>query len=250
MAETTYKRMNSPSEAKERLKWLLIGQVIFWALWGIIILIVGDMDLALAANPEPGTMTEDHWVYKFWSTYSHTFEVILLGTLAATLVIMIVPKAKPYRRVMLQLIYTLAFSGIQVESMKRIVGRARPFETHPTRFETWGETTDSGSMPSGHVAYSGSGVWPHAIWAKKLIVSIIFALYGVGMMWVRMFLGVHYASDVLVGNIITVLSSFLSFLLFQRIYKNGSVSTKKEWLIFVVGILLFLGNMVVMTVFF
>ncbi len=104
-------------------------------------------------------------------------------------------------------------------------------------------------MPSGHVGYSGAATFPHAIWAKKLVVSILIAVYGVGMMYVRMFLGLHYATDVLVGNIIAVGGSALSFLIFQRCYKDGEISRKKEWLVFLGGFLIIAVNIAVIAVF-
>jgi len=242
------KWINSASEAKVRIKWLLISHVIFWIIFGIIVLIFGDEQLALATNPG-FAIDETHWSYKVVKIYSDTFIVIQLGTIVATILFLIIPKCQPYRRSMLETSYTILFAGIFVESLKTLANRLRPFqEGSPIADEinVFGEETDSGSMPSGHVAYTGAGVLPHAIWMKKVVISIILSIFSAGMMYIRMYLGVHYATDVLVGNIISLGCAILAFLLFQRIYKNGSIKRSQEWLIFVIWLVAFLGIQVLL----
>lgn len=257
MSDQTYKEsklenpnkwINNSSEAKVRIKWLLISHVIFWIILGIIILIFGDEQLALATNPG-FAIDETHWTYKVVKIYSDTFIVVQLGTIVATILVLIIPKCKSYRRPMLETSYTILFAGIFVESLKPLASRPRPFqEGSPIADEinVFGEQTDSGSMPSGHVAYTGAGVLPHAIWMKKVVISIILSIFSAGMMYIRMYLGVHYATDVLVGNIISLGCAILSFFLFQRIYKNGTIKRSQEWLIFVIWLVVFIATQVLL----
>jgi membrane-associated phospholipid phosphatase len=246
--EEKCKRINSQSEAKIRLKQLLIGFVIFWIIWGVIILIFGDEKLALAINPG-FEIDESYWSYKIIKFYSDSFIGIVLGTILVTIIVLSVPKLKAYRRPMLEAFFSMAIASIFVESLKTIVGRIRPFqEGSPIadQINTFGETTDSGSMPSGHVAYSGAAVLPHAIWLKSKIISGIISIYIAGMMYVRMFLGVHYATDVLVGSIISLGSAIGVFFLFERIYRNGTIPRKIEWGLFVFGLVMYIVMQVIL----
>ena len=235
------KWINTAPQAKERLKWLLIGQIIFWILWGIMVLIFGDEQLALAANPG-FTIDETHWSYKVIKIYSDSNFVLLLGTILGCLLILIIPKCEPYRRPILEAFASVAIAGTFVGIIKPVVGRIRPFqEGSPIadQINNFDEPANLGSMPSGHVAATGSAALPHAIWTTKKILSVIIAVYSAGMMYVRMYLGVHYATDVLVSNMLAVMGVIIAFFVFQQIYKNGSIKRKYEWFIFL-GILLFM----------
>lgn len=55
-----------------------------------------------------------------------------------------------------------------------------------------------------------------------------------------MFMGVHYASDVLIGNIISLVSAILAFFLFELIYRRLNAKRKQDWLTFFIGILIFI----------
>ena len=66
------------------------------------------------------------------------------------------------------------------------------------------------------------------------------------MMHFRIFLGIHYATDVLVGSIISLGSSIGAFFLFEFIYRKGIISRKHEWGLFIIGLVIFIGLQVVL----
>ena len=43
-------KINNDEEVKLRIKRIFIGHVIFWGIWSIIIIIIGDERLAKASN--------------------------------------------------------------------------------------------------------------------------------------------------------------------------------------------------------
>jgi len=229
--------INDSSASIQRIKWLLIAHGISWLTFGIIILLVGDTELALLVNPGD-SMTESHPIYIMVKLLSDTFIIWMFFILILTIVVLAVPKLENYQRPMLETLYAYIFAGIFIEFLKPVVNRVRPFDAL-AEINVFGETTDTGSMPSGHVGYTGAAVLPHAIRLKRIIIVVVIFLYNAGMMYTRMFLGVHYASDVLVGNIISLGVSTLSFFLFEQIYRKKEINRKHQWLLFVVGIALF-----------
>ena len=240
------KRLNNLAEVKIRLKWLVIGHVIFWVILGLMVLIFNDYNIAVAVNPGDGD--ESYWIYKVIKVLSDTLLVTQGGTLIVTILCLSIPKWAPYRRTMLEILYSLLFAGIFVESLKNL-NRIRPFQDGSPvadAINPYSEDPDVGSMPSGHVGYTGAVILPHAVWIRNVVICVIISIYNASMLYVRMFLGVHYASDVLMGNIISIVSVVGSFLLFSKIYKDGPITRKKEWIIFGLWVVLFFGSQIIL----
>lgn len=96
----------------------------------------------------------------------------------------------------------LVLSHLFVQLIKRTVGRPRPSRgaastalvVEPDRF----------SFPSGHAAAAMSVAFIYASAFPSLALPLIALAAGIGMS--RVFLGVHYPGDVLIGQIIAVLT--------------------------------------------
>lgn len=97
---------------------------------------------------------------------------------------------------------TLVSSHLVVQVIKRTVGRPRPSRgmastalvVEPDRF----------SFPSGHAAAAMSVAFIYASAFPTLAVPLVVLAVGVGMS--RVFLGVHYPGDVIIGQLIAVLT--------------------------------------------
>jgi undecaprenyl-diphosphatase len=100
---------------------------------------------------------------------------------------------------------TLVVSHVIVQLIKRTVGRPRPSRgvasiahvIEPDRF----------SFPSGHAAAAMSVAFIYASAYPLLALPLVVLAAGIGMS--RVFLGVHYPGDVLIGQLIAVLTGVL-----------------------------------------
>jgi undecaprenyl-diphosphatase len=133
----------------------------------------------------------------FWTGLALVFNY-LGGGITAILVVplLIVGGLLLWRRPWAALYFAIAIlvSVVVVQSLKRVVGRSRPDEilVNP----------DFGSFPSGHSANAaliatalGIVFWRAWIWA-------IGAIYTVGMMLSRTYLGAHWISDTIGGLLV------------------------------------------------
>ncbi len=97
---------------------------------------------------------------------------------------------------------TLVGSHLIVQLIKRTVGRPRPSRGVLTRALV--AEPDRFSFPSGHAAAAMSVAFIYASAFPSLALPLVALAVGVGMS--RVFLGVHYPGDVLIGQIIAVIT--------------------------------------------
>ncbi|MEG0753547.1 MAG: phosphatase PAP2 family protein, partial [Angelakisella sp.] len=127
------------------------------------------------------------------------------------------------------------FTSISINSLiKDTMRRPRPFLT-----EGWGglrhvrienvfvdtvSVGDSFSFPSGHSQCAGTFFTAVALWLKKGWGYAVAAVLILGVMVSRVYLGVHFPSDVIVGATLGILSSVVCYWFFNRFYE------KKIWM--------------------
>ena len=105
-----------------------------------------------------------------------------------------------------QALATLVLSHLVVQLVKRTVGRPRPSRgiagpallVEPDRF----------SFPSGHAAAAMSVAFVYASAYPSLALPLVALAGAVGIS--RVFLGVHYPGDVLIGQVIAVLTGLVA----------------------------------------
>lgn len=99
-------------------------------------------------------------------------------------------------------IAALVGSHLIVQLIKRTVGRPRPSRDVLTRALV--AEPDRFSFPSGHAAAAMSIAFIYASAFPSLALPLVALAVGVGMS--RVFLGVHYPGDVLIGQVIAVIA--------------------------------------------
>ena len=105
-------------------------------------------------------------------------------------------------------------------AMKSWFQRPRPYdsypgELHPLQYE------NSYSFPSGHTSVAFATATSLSLQIRKWYVAVPAFLWAATVGYSRMYLGVHYPSDVLVGLLIGVVSGYLSYKL-QELIKPDS----------------------------
>lgn len=124
-----------------------------------------------------------------------------------------------FRRVGIEIFVALSISQVIVHSLKRLLSRERPYNILE-QLNTFGINLKDYSFPSGHTAASFSIATTIALNIPK--VSIVVFLLAIIVAISRIYLGVHYPTDVAAGIIIGFLTSYIVHLyLFEFVYNLG-----------------------------
>ncbi len=112
--------------------------------------------------------------------------------------------------------YSVLTSVLLNNAIKDIFKMKRPIGEEGIR--TLREQTATGySFPSGHTQSASSFYGAMAIYLKKRVMYIIAAVMIVLIGFSRLYLGVHYPKDVIVGGILGVLISLICYNLYNKV---------------------------------
>lgn len=114
---------------------------------------------------------------------------------------------------------SLLASGIITVGMKYGFNRKRPFVTYPDLITKKSEA-GSPSFPSGHTSQAFATATSLSLAYPKWYVIAPSLLWAGAVGYSRMELGVHYPSDVLVGALIGIGSSFLMYKIDKRMMQK------------------------------
>lgn len=122
---------------------------------------------------------------------------------------------------------SLAASAFISLALKSITKRDRPYETYP---EIENVTLESSySFPSAHTSSAFSTATSLSMAYPKWYVIAPSFLWAGAVGYSRMYLGVHYPTDVLAGAIVGSGSAFLCYKLNKWINKKRAPHQKKLW---------------------
>ena len=126
----------------------------------------------------------------------------------------LIKKSKIIRKIAYQITASILLSGAISTTIKYLVGRERPFYTHPEIEKL--STGGSPSFPSGHSADAFAiATALYIIYPKWYIFILAYSWAGL-IAYSRMRLGVHYPSDVIVGISIGIFSAFIIYLVSKK----------------------------------
>lgn len=127
---------------------------------------------------------------------------------------------KPTRKVGLSTVLSVGIGAVFTNLLiKPAVARVRPYEVIQGLVPLV-TSDDPFSFPSGHTtaAFAAGVIWFFMLektWAKAVAVGI--ALF---MAFSRLYVGVHYPSDVLAGAVFGTVASFIAYELCQRFFEK------------------------------
>ncbi len=125
-----------------------------------------------------------------------------------------------------QIVVASAINLGVTSALKYSVNRDRPFVTYPDIVNKVDET--SPSFPSGHTSSAFATATSLSLNFPKWYVIVPSYLWAGTIGYSRMYLGVHYPSDVLGGMIVGAGSAFLTFKLNKWLNKNDSKKHGKQ----------------------
>ena len=153
---------------------------------------------------------------------------LVLGFLALILAL-----SKKYRRIGLTMLLSIIIGAILTSLIiKPLVLRYRPYQSGNELYKKWwkyvGMATESdSSFPSGHTCAATSGVMGYVLASKNKYRFLAF-IYPLFMACSRIYLCVHYPSDVLGGMIIGIFAGYLSNLVISYFYKKNVYALERH----------------------
>ena len=168
-----------------------------------------EYEFVKKVNPE----NPNSAVWKAFSTSAKPIAVALpLGLFAGYLI----TKDKSLGQDAAETGMSLAISSIVTQSIKILVQRPRPYETHS---DIYPDATDNGySFPSGHTSSAFSTATSIMLISKKWYYTVPAFVWATGVGYSRMYLGQHYPSDVFVGALVGSGSALASHWLTKKIF--------------------------------
>ena len=122
-----------------------------------------------------------------------------------------------------RIVYSLFVSICINGGIKDIVKRLRPHQVAPNEIVgKRAETATGYSFPSGHSQNISSTVSAFALWIKRRWFSIAAVVLAVLVGFSRLYLGVHFPTDVIVGLLLGATISFVCALIHDKV-KNHSL---------------------------
>ena len=131
----------------------------------------------------------------------------------------LITKNKEMQVIGIEHLSSTAVSGILTAALKFAINRDRPFVTYPNDIKKYTKA-GSYSFPSGHTSQAFATATSISLLYPKWYIIAPAYLWASGVGYSRMYLGVHYPSDVLAGAIIGSASSIGAHYLFKYIKKK------------------------------
>ena len=110
--------------------------------------------------------------------------------------------------------------------VKHLVARARPFDTYSDLVPLIKKPTDY-SFASGHTtaSFAAAGILARFLQRPLSVLIVVFAVL---VAFSRLYLGVHYPTDVLCGMVIGILGSTFIYIMFKRKYNLDEIRLSKR----------------------
>ncbi|NHI91211.1 MAG: phosphatase PAP2 family protein [Candidatus Lokiarchaeota archaeon] len=210
---------------------IIFGLFSFILILFITILVVTDPTIVIFLNPT--VLQTANPIVFFWNvlfvivsdvlSYSYIVVIIVLFFLSY------VPDKrleflKKYRFILFIACITGFLTQITVNTLKVVIQRPRPYITYSDLIHLFSHLSDSHSFPSGHTASAFGFLLPIILFQDKTWKKMSILVIPLAVGFSRVYLGVHYLSDVLGGMLLGVCFSIIISLL---IFKSKDIKSEK-----------------------
>lgn len=184
---------------RQNRKYIVIPIIYIVAL--VIVLLTDDVAITVGLDHFRTTMPKLNEFIIFTTDFYLYFGIIsfvvllILGFFAKPV--------KKHHRWILVVNLTLALAAIITNTVKISVKRLRPCDDpYVSTLFTVIKDSDHYSFPSGHSSSTWSMAHPLIVKSGPAILKVLSLLVGLYIPFTRVYLGVHYFSDVVVGSIL------------------------------------------------
>jgi membrane-associated phospholipid phosphatase len=178
-----------------------------------------DVDLAKSINPRNPNSG-------YWRTTSYSAYVLGPGVPIALLLTGVIRRDTILIRQSRELVGSVLVELVISEGLKYAINRERPGDKYPGIIFPY-SNTHGYSFPSGHSSLAFSLASGLSLVYRKWYITVPAYVWASTVGYSRIYLGVHYPSDVLAGAAIGIgsawLSAWLNRKLFNRSYRGNSV---------------------------
>jgi membrane-associated phospholipid phosphatase len=197
--------------SSKRHHWIILPMVFFYAF----VFAQPHWDLELLDKMNSAPQKGDAFMHGF----SNSVTYVMLSTPVFAGGMAWKSEEEAWKHLAIQSAGSIAINGVITMSLKYGVARPRPFVDHGNIIYKKAEA-GSLSFPSGHTSSAFQWATSCALACPKWYVVLPAYAYACGIGYSRLYLGVHYPSDVLAGAVVgsasAALSKFLTKKLLQR----------------------------------
>ncbi|MCX6337993.1 MAG: phosphatase PAP2 family protein [Bacteroidetes bacterium] len=162
-----------------------------------------DINLLKNINPQnPNSAT--------WKAITNTAEPLSVAVPISMFALSLINNNQHLKKNAYQLAASLVVNAATNEGFKIIVNRDRPFVTYPNSGFPISTDEKNKSMPSGHTSFSFTTATSVYLMYPKWYIALPAFAWATSVGYSRMYLGLHYPSDVLMGAVVGSGSAMLT----------------------------------------
>ena len=191
-------------------KGILLWSIIHFILHVNVMAQNWDIDITKSINPQ--NPNSSYWKFTSASTYFISAAVPLSLLTAGA-----IKNDRALKEKSREIFGTIIIEIINSEAMKIAIDRQRPAEKYPQEVFPYKDTRGR-SFPSGHTSLAFGTAASLSIQYKKWYVTLPAYMWAASVGYSRIYLGVHYPSDVLAGAAVGIGSAYLCNWLNRKLF--------------------------------